>query len=218
MALIDRVVFWGATGQAKVLRDVIGSSGPRLVALFENSRDVSSPWPDVPLFYGTEGLTAWLAQQRELTGIGCLVAIGGNRGGDRVHIQRDLQARGLPPIIARHRTAFVAESARVGAGSQILANAVVAVDAVLGEACIVNTAATVDHECRLGNGVHVCPGAHLAGLVEVGDNVMIGTGAIVLPRIKLGADATIGAGATVTKDVAPGDCVVGVPARSIRAR
>jgi acetyltransferase-like isoleucine patch superfamily enzyme len=94
----------------------------------------------------------------------------------------------------------------------------VAVDAVLGEACIVNTAATVDHECRLGDGVHVCPGAHLAGLVEVGNNVMIGTGAIVLPRIKIGADATIGAGATVTKDVAPGDCVVGVPARSIRAR
>lgn len=216
--MIERVVFWGATGQAKVLREALSGDGLTLVALFENDRSVVSPWADVPLFYGPQGLSEWIGGQKEIKNTGCLVAIGGCRGDERLRIQEELQARGLEPIIAQHRTAFVADSARVGRGSQILAHAVVAVDAVLGNACIINTAATVDHECRLGDGVHVCPGAHLAGLVEVGANVMIGTGANVLPRIKIGAGAIVGAGATVIENVAAGDRVVGTPARSIKHR
>jgi sugar O-acyltransferase (sialic acid O-acetyltransferase NeuD family) len=213
---IAQVVFWGATGQAKVLRELL-SEGPALVALFENDRTLSSPWSDVPIHYGRDGFSAWVAGQTGPAHIGCLVAIGGDRGRDRVELQRQMQAHGLVPIVAQHRTAFVSPSAHVGAGSQILAHAVVSVEASLGEACIVNTAATVDHECRLGHGVHVCPGAHLAGLVEVGDNVMIGTGASVLPRIRIGAGAIIAAGAVVVRDVRPGDRVAGVPARSIAA-
>jgi sugar O-acyltransferase (sialic acid O-acetyltransferase NeuD family) len=211
---VDRVVFWGATGQAKVLRDVLGSDGPRLVALFDNGPTVTSPWPDVPLYRGWDGFLAWRDGERDLAGIGCLVAIGGDKGADRVKLQRDLAASGLVPLTAIHRAAFVAGDARIGAGSQILAGSVVAVDCTLGEACIVNTGATVDHECRLGDGVHVCPGAHLAGCVTVGEFAMIGTGAVVLPRVEIGAGAIVGAGAVVTRDVPAGVTVVGNPARA----
>jgi sugar O-acyltransferase (sialic acid O-acetyltransferase NeuD family) len=211
--VITSVVFWGAGGQARVLRDLLGPNGPRLIAVFDNDPEISSPWSDVPLFRGRSGFDAWKAKQADLSVIGCLVAIGGERGADRVKLQHELARDGLTPLAVQHRTSFVADSARLGPGCQILAHAVIAVDAELGEACIVNTAATVDHECRLANGVHVCPGAHLAGLVTVGENVMIGTGAIVLPRIRLGAGAIVGAGAVVTRDVPPGACVVGNPAR-----
>jgi sugar O-acyltransferase (sialic acid O-acetyltransferase NeuD family) len=211
--VLDQVIFWGATGQAKVLRESLGAEGPRLVALFDNDATVTSPWPDVPLHHGWRGFEAWRAQQPDLTRTGCLVAIGGARGADRVLLQRALAAEGLAPLTVRHRTAFVAASARIGPGSQILAQAAVAVEAELGEGCIINTAATVDHECRCGNGVHVCPGAHLAGLVVLEDYVMVGTGAVILPRVRVGAGAVIGAGAVVRKDVPPGACVVGNPAR-----
>ena len=42
----------------------------------------------------------------------------------------------------------------------------------------------------------------------------IGSGAIVLGGVTIGAGALVGAGAVVTKDVAPGDTVAGVPARA----
>ncbi|HOF18736.1 MAG TPA: acyltransferase [Phycisphaerae bacterium] len=50
----------------------------------------------------------------------------------------------------------------------------------------------------------------------VEDDVSIGSGAILLCGIRLGAGCSIGAGAVVTKDVAPGETVCGVPARTFR--
>lgn len=54
--------------------------------------------------------------------------------------------------------------------------------------------------------------------VEVGDYVFIGPRAIILPGIKIGKGAIIGAGAVVTKNVASGDIVAGVPAKTIGQR
>ena len=78
---------------------------------------------------------------------------------------------------------------------------------------IVNTAASVDHECRVGAGAHIGPGVRLAGRVAVGERAFIGTGAVILPRLTIGCDATVGAGAVVTTDVPAGAVVTGVPAR-----
>ena len=41
----------------------------------------------------------------------------------------------------------------------------------------------------------------------------IGSGAIIMGGVRVGADALVGAGAVVVKDVAPGEVVVGNPAR-----
>ena len=41
----------------------------------------------------------------------------------------------------------------------------------------------------------------------------IGSGAIIMGGVRVGAGALVGAGAVVVKDVAPGEVVVGNPAR-----
>jgi acetyltransferase-like isoleucine patch superfamily enzyme len=51
----------------------------------------------------------------------------------------------------------------------------------------------------------------LRTVVEQGAS--IGSGAVVLGGIRVGAHALVGAGAVVTRDVAPGSVVAGVPAR-----
>lgn len=53
------------------------------------------------------------------------------------------------------------------------------------------------------------------GKIDIGDNVFIGYNAIVLPNVTIGSNAIVAAGAVVTKDVASGDIVAGIPARPI---
>ena len=76
-----------------------------------------------------------------------------------------------------------------------------------------NTGATVDHDCRLAEGVHVCPGAHLAGNVSVGARTWFGLGALAKQGISIGADVTVGAGSVCLEDVRDGVTIFGVPAR-----
>jgi len=210
------MVLWGCTGQAKVLRECMQGTGWKLVALFDNDEGLKSPFENIPLYFGKAGFESWLSSEARKINVGFLVAIGGHYGRDRVTIQYHLASSGLMPLIARHRTAFVADDCTIGVGSQILAQSAVCAEVQMGCACIVNTGATIDHECRLGDGVHVCPGAHLAGCVQVGDYAMIGTGAAVLPRVAIGEGAIIGAGAVVLRDVPNYSMVVGNPARILR--
>jgi sugar O-acyltransferase (sialic acid O-acetyltransferase NeuD family) len=211
-----RIIFWGATGQAKVLRECIESQGWSVVAIFDNNREINSPFSDVPIYYGRSEFEWWQEDNRT-SQISFIVAIGGDRGKDRLEIQKYLAGHKLLPIVAQHSTAFVAIGVTIGLGSQILANTTICVDTVIGESCIINTGAVVDHECKIGNGVHICPGVKMAGCVEVGDYATIGTGAVILPRIKIGAGAIIGAGAVVTRDVLTRTVVVGNPAQILRS-
>jgi acetyltransferase-like isoleucine patch superfamily enzyme len=49
----------------------------------------------------------------------------------------------------------------------------------------------------------------------VEDGASIGSGATILGGVRIGAGALVGAGAVVTRDVAPGETVVGNPARPL---
>lgn len=213
---IEEMVFWGATGQAKVVREALSQTSLRLVATIDNDATIEAPFADVPLLHGRAGLEEWLGNRGGAAGLGFLVTMGGERGRTRCEIHDELVARGLAPLTAVHPRAYVAQGAAVGAGSQICAGAVIAVGARLGRDCIVNTSASVDHECDLGDGVHVAPGAHLAGLVRVGRHATIYTGAVVLPRLVIGEGAVVGAGAVVLHDVPAFTVVAGNPARILR--
>jgi sugar O-acyltransferase (sialic acid O-acetyltransferase NeuD family) len=207
-----RYAIWGSAGHAKVLASLIRSLGGRVVATFDND-PAAQPLSGVPLVIGEAGFAAWAEATLALGEVRGLVAIGGRRGADRLAIQRLFARRGLVLAPLVHPDASVCDSARLGAGTQVLARAVVAADAVLGAACIVNHAASVDHECSVGDGVHVAPGATVCGCVAIGDRAMIGAGAVILPRLTIGADAMVGAGAVVTRDVPAGAAVRGNPAR-----
>ena len=208
-----RYAIWGSAGHAKVLASLVRSIGGDVIATFDNDPGASA-LAGVPLFVGSAGFAAWLAQTSAPGAVRGLVAIGGQRGADRLALQSLFARHGLvlEPIV--HPAASVCGSARLGAGTQVLARAVVAADAVLGAACIVNHAASIDHECVVGDGVHVAPGATVCGLVTIGARAMIGAGAVVLPRRSVGEDAVVGAGAVVTRDVPPGAVVRGNPARA----
>ena len=57
---------------------------------------------------------------------------------------------------------------------------------------------------------------HRARAIHIGSEVWIGRGAAVLAGVTIGDGATVGANAVVTRDVAPGAVVGGVPAVPLR--
>jgi len=214
------IILWGGTGQAKVLAEFLEVIGYRLVAIFDNDKAVRSPIAAVPLYHGFDGLLDWRRDSSN-PNVSFSIAIGGARGRDRIDLQHRLEAEGMRASTLAHPTAFVAASAKIGPGSQILALACVGADATLGRAVIVNTRAGVDHDAILEDGVHIGPGATLAGCVHVGECSLVGAGAVVLPNITIGANVIVGAGAVVNKDVPSGVVVYGNPAiahSSIAAR
>jgi acetyltransferase-like isoleucine patch superfamily enzyme len=79
----------------------------------------------------------------------------------------------------------------------------------------VNTGATIDHDCIIGDYAHLAPGVHRAGSVQVGEGAFLGIGSVVIPGVKIGRWSTLGAGGVATRDLADGVVAVGVPARAL---
>ncbi len=116
-----------------------------------------------------------------------------------------------------HPSAVVSSAAQIEAGAQIMAGAVVQTGSRVHANALVNTRASVDHDCVIGPHAHVGPGVTLSGDVHVGETAHVGTGATVIQGIRIGREAMIGAGAVVIRNVAENQCVVGVPAKQLRA-
>jgi sugar O-acyltransferase (sialic acid O-acetyltransferase NeuD family) len=117
----------------------------------------------------------------------------------------------LPVLI--HPSAWFSPSAHVGPASVVFAQAAVQAQVSIGMGAILNTGCSIDHDVRLADGVHICPGSRLAGGVHVGSRSWIGIGSSVIQQVRIGADVTVGAGAAVVRDLPDGVTAVGVPAR-----
>jgi sugar O-acyltransferase (sialic acid O-acetyltransferase NeuD family) len=108
----------------------------------------------------------------------------------------------------------------VGTGTIVCAGNILTTNIRLGAHVQVNLDCTIGHDAVLGDYTTLAPGVHISGWVHAGRRVYIGTGAVVIngteqAPIVLGDDAVIGAGACVTKSVAAGVTVVGVPAKPL---
>jgi len=122
---------------------------------------------------------------------------------------------GLEPATIMHPTAVVSETAQVGVGAYLGAQAVVNPGARIGENAIINTAAVIEHDCHVGAHAFVAPGAVLCGAAGIGDFSFVGAGATLIPLVQVGAHALVAAGAVVVRDYPEdGARLFGVPAQN----
>jgi len=111
--------------------------------------------------------------------------------------------------------ASVSDNAKLSEGSQVITRAVVHPGSEMGVNSILNTGASLDHDCTVGDHSHIAPWAVLCGGVSVGAHCHIGARAVLVPGISVGENAVVGAGAVVIDDVRSGVTVVGNPAQAI---
>jgi sugar O-acyltransferase (sialic acid O-acetyltransferase NeuD family) len=195
----------GGGGHAKVVIGVLERLGYTVAGLFD---DDPRRWGGTLLGIPVLGPIAHIAQAAPLPAV---IAIG-----DNALRRRIAETYALEWLSVIDPRAWVDPSVTLGRGTVVLPGALVQVDARLGEHVIVNTAASVDHDCVVGSFVHLAPGVRLAGGVTVEEGVLMGTGAVSIPGTSVGAWTTIGAGATVVRDLPPHVVAMGVPAKVTR--
>lgn len=205
---MKRLAILGASGHGKVAADIALQSGWEEIVFFDDdvkSKRTIEIWPVVG---DTQDLLSHVSDYS-----GCFVAIGNGK----IRHAKVLQLSSCNACIVSliHPRAIVSPYASLAEGTMVVGGAVVNAFSRLGVACIVNTGATVGHDCVIAEAVHIAPGANVAGGTRIERYSWIGIGSAILQGTTIGAEVTVGAGAAVVSHVADGQTVVGVPAKTL---
>lgn len=207
------VIILGAGGHAKVLIDTLLAASAVIAGIVApNPTLAGTKILGVPLLGGDDVVTEY--PPSEILLVNGLGSIG--LPANRQQLFQRFKEMGYKFATVIHPSAVIASSVVLCEGAQIMAGVVIQPGTHIGINSIINTRASVDHDCIIGDHVHIAPGVTLSGGIKVGACSHIGTGATVIQGISVGAQSIIGAGSVVLQDVAPRITVVGVPAKRVK--
>jgi sugar O-acyltransferase (sialic acid O-acetyltransferase NeuD family) len=201
----DRLIIIGAGGHGKVLADIaLKMKRWSSIAFLDDDRELGEKM-GIPVIGTLADIGNWMEDTEYVVGIG------NNTVRERIH--DCLEQLGANIVTLIHPSSVIGEQVELGAGTVVVAGAVINCCTRIGRGCIINTAATIDHDSSLEEFVHVSPGSHLGGAVKVGKGSWIGIGVAVSHNVIISPGCTIGAGAVVIKDIVEAGTYVGVPVR-----
>lgn len=210
--MTEPILLVGGGGHAKVVIDALRRAGRSLLGVVDPSLELGDSVLGVPVVGDDATVVTYDPDSIRLAnGVGST-----GRSNRRRHVFERLVRYGYSFVNVIHPAATVTAAQPECHGIQVMAGAVVQTGSVLGRNVLVNTKASVDHDCDVGEHVHIGPGATVCGGVTIETGAFIGAGAVITPGVRVGRDAVVGAGSVVLHDVQPGTTVAGVPARVIR--
>lgn len=131
--------------------------------------------------------------------------------------------------------AHIRENTKLGRNCVVGQGAYIDHDVVIGDSVKIQNGVQIYYRAEIADGVFIGPGVILtndkrpraitpeggpksagdwdSGLIRLEYGASVGAGAVVLTGVTIGRFAMVGAGALVTKDVAPNELVLGVPAK-----
>lgn len=149
----NRYLLLGNGGHARVIKDLIEKINGTVAHVFNNDSEYDTDLePGLPL----------------------VIAIGNNE--IRQSIVKKVK-HFMPSLV--HPSAQLAAEVSLGAGTVVLANAVIQAGAVIGAHCLINANVVIDHEAQLGDFVNVYPNTYIGGAAIISDHTTIAPGTII---------------------------------------
>ena len=97
-------------------------------------------------------------------------------------------------------------------GKQVIVNACT----IISRGVIVNSGSIVEHDCKIGEFVHIAPGVVLGGDVKIGQKTHIGLNTTVKQQISIGSNTTVGMGSVVLENLEDGILAFGYPCKQVK--
>ncbi len=203
---MKKLAILGASGHGKVVAEIAELTGWEEIVFFDDA------------FPKEKNIGMWQVQGTTDDLVSCadkflsvIVAIGNNQ----IRLDKSKYLLSLGFILGRliHPESIVSKYADIKAGTVVMAGAVVNPFTTIGLCSIINTSCSVDHDCVIGEGVHISPGVNVAGRVLIGDLSWLGAGSVVKQCVKIGSSVIVGAGAVVVNDIPNNLVVKGIPAK-----
>lgn len=153
MAQSNRYLLLGNGGHARVVKDLVERNNARIVHVFNDDTEYDAcfdPWLPLMIAIGNNAIRKSIAEKIKHT---------------------------MPVLI--HPSAQLATDVIIGAGTIILANAVIQAGAKIGRHCLINANVVIDHEVEVGDFVNIYPNVYIGGAATIGDLSSIEPGTVI---------------------------------------
>jgi sugar O-acyltransferase (sialic acid O-acetyltransferase NeuD family) len=213
---METIVLVGSSRHAKVVIDTVEKEGRyTIVGLIDAFRSVG----EKTLGYSVLGVEIDLPKLIvEYDVKGMIIAIGDNSVRAEVAAKVVDICPELPFVSAVHPTASIGKEATLGVGTVVMAGAVVNPCCRVGQFCIVNTNASLDHDSVMEDFSSLAPGVTIGGNCRIGSYSAVSIGAVLRNGITIGEHSVVGGGSIVLKDVDAFSVTYGIPAKKVRDR
>jgi acyl-[acyl carrier protein]--UDP-N-acetylglucosamine O-acyltransferase len=144
-------------------------------------------------------------------GENCIIKSGAVIGEDGFGFEREID--GTPLRLPHLGSVTIGNRVEVGSLSTVCRGTLA--DTIVEDDAKIDDHVHIGHNCKIRRGAMLSACAVLGGGVDLGEYSWVGPNATVIQQMTVGAGALIGIGANAMRPVAPGETLVGYPARSV---
>ena len=204
------IVIIGAGGHAISIANVAHGSGMKVAAFVDDDK-VGTNLLNVPVISSKQCIS-------EHSTTNLAIAIGDNAARERVsnEYKSAMPNARFPSLI--HSSAVVGINTEIGDGTVVMPQVNIGPNCIVKEFCILYTASSIDHDCKLSAFSSLAPRVVTGGNVKIGLGSAILIGATVKHGTVIGDDVVIGANSYVNKEVEDGVVAYGSPCKFVRNR
>ena len=183
-----------------MVSDVLKCNGRKVAGIIDPGITEGEIRYGIKVLGGEEVLQQYVPEQIDL--VNCIGFMPGNDS--RQLVSQGLKDAGFHFTTICHPGAIVSEDVSLEEGVQVMAGVVIQPGVSTGTQTIINSSASIDHDCRIGEFCHIAPGVTVCGDCVIGDRVFVGAGTTIIQGVCIGDDSVIGAGSLVRQDIPGG--------------